>query len=113
MRTRRSTGAPATPPARGIDALAVRVFGLVEAIPRGRVLAYGDLAKALGVGPRQVAKVMSTRADDGLPWWRVVRSDGGCAPGVKAEQERRLRAEAVAMRPGGRVDMAKARWAVE
>lgn len=91
--------------------LARRVLSVVEAIPRGRVMAYGDIAKALGTGPRQVAKVMATRTDDGVPWWRVLRSDGSCAPGVKTQQVKRLRGEGVAMRAGGRVDMAKARHA--
>lgn len=90
-------------------ALARRVLAVVEAIPRGRVMAYGDIAKALGVGPRQVAKVMATRVDDGVPWWRVLRSDGTCAPGVKTQQVKRLRGEGVAMRAGGHVDMARAR----
>lgn len=96
----------------GADAFARKVLEVVEAIPRGRVMAYGDVAKCVGGGARQVAKVMATRGDE-APWWRVLRADGTCAPGVKTQQVKRLRAEGVAMRAGERVDMAKAQWVVE
>jgi alkylated DNA nucleotide flippase Atl1 len=96
----------------GPDGLARRVLAVMEAIPRGRVMAYGDIAAQVGTGPRQVAKVMATWGDEG-PWWRVLRADGSCAPGVRAQQVKRLRAEGAPMRAGGRVDMAKARWAGE
>jgi alkylated DNA nucleotide flippase Atl1 len=96
----------------GAEAFARRVLEVVEAIPRGRVMAYGDVAKSVGGGARQVAKVMATRGDE-APWWRVLRADGSCAPGVKTQQVKRLRAEGVAFKAPGRVDMAKARWVVE
>jgi hypothetical protein len=44
---------------------------------------------------------------------RVLRADGTCAPGVKTQQVKRLRAEGVVFKAPGRVDMAKARWEVE
>lgn len=76
-------------------------------------MAYGDVARCAGGGARQVAKVMATRGDEGVPWWRVLRADGSCAPGVKTQQVKRLRAEGVAFKAPGRVDMVKARWVVE
>ena len=42
-------------------AYADRVLDLVERIPPGRVMSYGDIAEYLGEGgPRQVGRVMST-----------------------------------------------------
>ncbi|MFD0886905.1 MGMT family protein, partial [Streptosporangium algeriense] len=50
---------------------AERVLDLVERIPAGRVMSYGDIAEYLGEGgPRQVGRVMSTWGG-GVPWWRV------------------------------------------
>ena len=88
-----------------------RVLDVVEAIPPGRVMAYGDIAEYLGDGgPRRVARVMSSRGDE-VPWWRVLRADGTPAPPVAARQIRHLRDEGTPMRPSGdRVDIAHARW---
>ena len=88
-----------------------RVLDLVELIPRGRVLAYGDVAELLGQGgPRQVAAVMSRHGSE-VPWHRVLRANGTCAPEVASRQLPLLRRERVAMKPDGiRVRMVHARW---
>lgn len=63
-----------------------QVMEIVEAIPPGRVMTYGDIAIVLtaraeraGVGesygPRMVGFVMS-RFGAALPWWRVIRAGG-------------------------------------
>jgi alkylated DNA nucleotide flippase Atl1 len=44
-----------------------------------------------------------------VPWYRVVRTDGSCAEGVRDRQVAMLRGEGVPMN-GYRVDMARARW---
>ena len=51
------------------------VLDLVEQIPPGRVMAYGDVAMVLGGGARAVGTVMA-RFGSGVPWHRVIRSDG-------------------------------------
>jgi alkylated DNA nucleotide flippase Atl1 len=90
-------------------AFAQRVLDVVDAIPRGRVMAYGDIAEYLGeAGPRQVGRVMSTWGG-AVPWHRVVHADGTPAPARDGEALRRLRADATPMR-GDRVDMKAARW---
>lgn len=44
------------------------VLSVVEAIPPGRVMAYGDIAEMLGAGgPRQVGRVLSTLSLAPLP----------------------------------------------
>ncbi len=87
------------------------VLDLVERIPPGRVMAYGDIARALADGgPRQVGRVMS-HWGGGVPWHRVVRADGRPAQGHEREALRRLRAEGVPLVPDGtRVDIGRARW---
>jgi alkylated DNA nucleotide flippase Atl1 len=86
------------------------VLDLVERIPRGRVMAYGDIAAALqqGGGPRQVGTVMARWGSD-VPWHRVVKSDGGLPAGHEREALRRHRLEGTPLR-GDRIDMRAARW---
>ncbi|PRY63363.1 alkylated DNA nucleotide flippase Atl1 [Knoellia remsis] len=52
-----------------------RVLTVVELVPRGRVVSYGDIAGIVGIGPRQVGSFMSRYAG-GLPWWRVTNAAG-------------------------------------
>ncbi len=87
------------------------VLDLVERIPRGRVLTYGDIAEYVGAGgPRGAGQVMA-RWGGGVAWWRVVRADGSPARGHEEEALGRLVAEGTPLCAGGqRVDMARARW---
>lgn len=85
------------------------VLDVVERIPPGRVMTYGDIAEFLERGgPRQVGSVMS-RAGAPVPWWRVIRADGRPVRGLEETALERLRAEGCALR-NGRVDMRAARW---
>ncbi len=69
---------------RGLDASArsftERVWEIVRAIPAGKVLAYGDVAML--AGDRKAARAVggALRAfagdHDGLPWHRVINSQG-------------------------------------
>ena len=96
-------------PAADLPEFAQRVLDVVESIPRGRVMAYGDIAEFLGEGgPRQVGRVMSMWGA-GVPWHRVVHADGTPAPCHDGEATRLLRADRTPMR-GDRVDMRSARW---
>src|SRR6266853_3440557 len=55
------------------------VFRFVQRIPRGRVLTYGALAKALRLpgGARTAGRAMaSTPSGQGIPWHRVVGERG-------------------------------------
>jgi len=93
---------------------AERVLDVVERIPPGRVMAYGDVAEWLqDGGPRQVGRVMALYGG-GVPWWRVVRADGSLPPGHAVRAPAHYRAEGTPLRSGGeRVDMGRARWAPE
>jgi len=47
--------------------LAAAVLDLVDLVPPGRVVTYGDLARALGCGPRQVGAVPRHHRAEGTP----------------------------------------------
>jgi len=87
------------------------VLAVVEAVPAGRVMSYGDVAEYLGSGgPRQVGRVLAG-SDGRVPWWRVVHADGTPPQGKEAGCLARLHAEDTPLRPDGdRVDMSRARW---
>ena len=77
-----------------------RIRAAVAAIPPGRVASYGEVAVAAGErSARVVGYVLRSDGAD-LPWHRVVRADGTCAPAVAAEQARRLAVEGVAVADG-------------
>lgn len=87
-----------------IDEYAEAVLSVVETIPHGRVMSYGQVAATVGVelgvgGPRQVARVMR-RLGATVPWWRVLRADGTPAPEVAVRQIENLTAEGVLLRHG-------------
>jgi alkylated DNA nucleotide flippase Atl1 len=89
---------------------AEQVLAVVERIPPGKVMSYGDIAEYLGSNaPRAVGKVMAQESDDGVPWYRVLRADGTPAEHLAARQLALLAAEGVPIR-GSRVDMRRARW---
>jgi methylated-DNA-protein-cysteine methyltransferase related protein len=55
------------------------VYDLVKQIPRGRVLSYGGLAKALRLpgGARTAGRAMAaTPSGKGIPWHRVIGERG-------------------------------------
>ncbi|PWJ24333.1 O(6)-alkylguanine repair protein YbaZ [Branchiibius hedensis] len=85
------------------------VLDVVEAIPPGRVMSYGQIGALVGVGPRRVGNVMSTYGAL-MPWWRVVRADGRPAAGHEERALEHFASERTALVAGGfRVDMSRAR----
>jgi len=88
---------------------AALVLAVVDRIPRGRVMSYGDVAEYLGGGSARAVGAVLSRHGHEVPWQRVVLSTGEPAPSHPDEALRLLRAEGVPMR-GDRVDMARARW---
>jgi alkylated DNA nucleotide flippase Atl1 len=85
------------------------VLDVVDAIPPGRVMTYGDIARYLGLpSPRQVGQILARRGHE-VPWHRVVMADGRPASPNAAEQLARLREDRTPLR-NRRVDLATARW---
>ena len=89
------------------------VLRLVESIPEGRVMSYGAIADALADrsgrnSARQVGTIMA-RHGGGVPWYRVVASNGRMPPGHEQEARQLLLSEGVPLK-GEYVDMARAGW---
>lgn len=108
------------------DRFVAGVLSIVEAIPPGRVMTYGDVAAVLGSrAARAVGQVMSRYGSD-VPWWRVIRAGGHPPVDHEARALARYRAEGTpllgapdaapdaatdAATPAAyRVDYAAARW---
>jgi methylated-DNA-protein-cysteine methyltransferase-like protein len=84
-----------------------QVYKIVETIPYGKVMSYGQIAKQLGKprGARAVGFAMR-KCPEHLPWQRVVKSDGTITGGDFADiRKARLQAEGVLFLKDGRVDM--------
>jgi alkylated DNA nucleotide flippase Atl1 len=89
------------------------VLAVVEAIPPGRVMSYGAVAGAVGVGgPRQVGRVLAMYGGP-VPWWRVVHADGTLAPCHDGSARRRHADEGTPRSSPTRVDMRRAAWRPE
>src|SRR5665647_2188438 len=93
------------------------VLDIVDSIPSGRVMTYGDVAAVLGSrAARAVGSIMARYGED-VPWWRVIRAGGH--PPVEHEdtalpfylaEGTPLLARATA---AYRIDYAAARWSPE
>lgn len=89
---------------------AERVYDVVDTVPAGRVVTYGDIAEHLGQGgPRRVARAMAL-CQGAVAWHRVIRSDGAPAEQIRARQLELLVAEGTPLRDGTRVDLGRARF---
>jgi methylated-DNA-protein-cysteine methyltransferase related protein len=89
-----------------------QVYGIVEQIPLGMVVSYGQIARMLGRphAAREVGWAMQC-CPDGLSWQRVVMKDGTIAGGIYADMRRAiLVTEGVVFLPDGRVDMKLCAW---
>jgi methylated-DNA-protein-cysteine methyltransferase-like protein len=75
---------------------------VIAALRPGEVASYGEVAVRAGYpgAARAVGSLLAS--SDGLPWWRVVRSDGSLASSKPSRQARLLRQEGVAVR-GSRI----------
>lgn len=89
-----------------------RVLDVVENIPAGRVMAYGDVAAAIGSrAARAVGQVMAYYGAD-VPWWRVVRASGHPPIDHESRALEYYRSEGTPLRWSGdtyRVDLVAAR----
>lgn len=91
-----------------------RVWAIVRAVPRGRVITYGQVALLAGRvrGAREVGW-LAHAGGEGIPWQRVVNRFGGLASGYTGGREghrRSLRRDGVRVGRNGRVDLAKYLW---
>lgn len=93
-----------------------RVYEIVRRIPLGRVMTYGQIAGILGEGytPRTVGYVMHAADSEGVPWQRVINSQGKCSTGrltIPVDlQKSMLEQEGVEFDARGRCDLRKYGW---
>ena len=93
------------------------VLEVVEQIPAGAVLSYGDVAVLLDDGgPRQVGSVLS-HYGSAVPWWRVIRAAGLPPQGHDESALEHYRTEGTVLKGrttgadrNWRVDMKASRW---
>ena len=89
-----------------------QVYSIVEKIPCGKVMSYGQIAWMLGRPrcARLIGRAMRY-CPEGLPWQRVVRVDGSIVGGGHPEIRRALLyAEGVPFLSDGRVDIKSCLW---
>ena len=90
-------------------AYALSVLDVIERIPAGRVMTYGDVAEMLGRGSaRTVGTVLSKHGRE-VPWQRVVQASGRPAEPHVEQALALLRAEGCPVR-GSAVVLAECRW---
>jgi methylated-DNA-protein-cysteine methyltransferase-like protein len=77
-----------------------RVRRVLARLHPGDVATYGEIAEEAGYpgAARAVGGVLAR--GDGLPWWRVVTTQGRLVPGHEPEHARRLAAEGVRVARG-------------
>lgn len=98
-----------------MDGFFEEVYSIVARIPYGKVVSYGQIARALD-RPRSARMVgwAMRCCPEGLPWHRVIKADGSIASGILPDLGRDLlAAEGVAFLGDGRVDMEACRWEIE
>lgn len=78
-----------------------RVKQVIRRLQAGELATYGEVAEEAGFpnAARAVGNLLS-KGGDGLPWWRVVRSDGSLAARHRDEQVRRLESEGIRVKNG-------------
>lgn len=80
---------------------------IVNGVPPGQVITYGEIAARIGTGPRHAGRLVA-QLGDGSPWWRVVYWDGSPAACHDGVAPNLLAQEATPM-CGDRVDIRRAR----
>ncbi|MDA1061301.1 MAG: MGMT family protein [Chloroflexi bacterium] len=95
-----------------------RVYAVVRLVPAGSVATYGQIAALLGSPgvARHVGYALAgaSRAEEPVPWQRVINARGGISARGDLERGREqrelLEAEGVQFDERGLVDLARYRW---
>ena len=109
---RRSYELTGAAPGRMNEELIMKVLGIADSVPFGRVATYGQIARLAGMekNSRLVGKIMSLADRYGEhPCHRVVNASGRTVPGWD-EQRPLLEAEGITFKNNGCVDMPKHLW---
>lgn len=95
---------------RALDARE-RILATVDAVPRGRVATYGQVAREAGLSGRARLVGRCLRGlgpNSRIPWWRVLGAGGQVRTG--SAQISRLRREGIAVSASGRVALERFGW---
>ena len=94
-----------------------RVYQVVRAVPRGRIVSYGGVAALLGQprAARAVGHALNSLPDESdVPWWRVVNRNGEISRRATANghivQKKLLQKEGVKFDRKGRASWEKHAW---
>lgn len=92
------------------------VFAIVRAVPRGTVVTYGWISRAMAsrISPLAVGWMLH-RCPDDVPWQRVVNASGRCSTDRLGEipqglQRAMLEGEGVVFREDGSIDLEEYLW---
>ena len=88
-----------------------QVYEVVERIPLGKVVSYGQIARMLNRprASREVGRAMRV-CPEHLPWQRVVMADGSVVGGFADVRRMFLEEEGVPFLSDWRVDIEACRW---
>lgn len=93
-----------------------QVIDIIQAIPPGKVMTYGQIASSAGSprGARQVVRILHTMSDKyDLPWHRVINAKGEIAiPDDESRflQQILLEEEGIIMNESGTIDLSIYRY---
>ncbi|MCM3513416.1 MULTISPECIES: MGMT family protein [Carnobacterium] len=93
-----------------------RVIKIIQSIPSGKVMTYGQIAGLAGNprGARQVVRILHSMSQNyNLPWHRIINAKGEVvikdAEGAFTQKDRLL-SEGIALTKAGKVDLAFYRY---
>lgn len=90
------------------EEIAERTAEVVNDIPAGCVMTYGDIAALVGTVARHVGRTLAS-GDLDVPWWRVVNARGTLPEHLQGEALARYREEGTPVRDG-HADLRRCRW---
>ncbi|HEX6292312.1 MAG TPA: MGMT family protein [Herpetosiphonaceae bacterium] len=96
------------------EILKLRIYEVVQAVPRGSVSTYGDIAAIVGGGidARTIGQALNQVPKDreqAVPWQRIVNAQGGIS--TKGLLQRKLlEDEGVVFSAQGKIDLRRFRW---
>jgi methylated-DNA-protein-cysteine methyltransferase related protein len=108
-----------------IEAIRQQVYQIVSLVPPGRVTTYGQIAEMIpppeGMDPHDYARVRAQwvgramrHAPQGVPWQRVINSQGRISLPAGSRgamiQRQRLEAEGILFTRGGTIDLGRFGW---
>ena len=89
------------------------MLDVVESIPPGMVMTYGDVAAAIGSRAARAVGTVMSHYGSVVAWWRVIRASGHPAVGHESRALEYYRAESTPLKWGNgvfRVDLKAARF---